>query len=129
MPTHRQGNMNPGPIAPIPDEPKKKTGRRRLPARPNTKVTVEQTEELFVDDPPNVFMTPHGHLGGDIIHHPDPRGKDGIAPIYDQTAKAMGWDPIAGDLPPHIQEKVRASKDHDNKLARDRRAKKKTGSS
>lgn len=102
MPTHRQGNMNPGPIAPITDEPSKKTStprRKKQGARPNTKlpkITTEPTVELDIEDPPNIFMTAHGHLGADVMHHPGPAGD---APIYDQTAKAMGWDPRADDLP------------------------------
>lgn len=105
MPTHRQGNMNPGPMVPTPKTSElatpKKPGRTRKKqaARPNTKlpkVTTEPTVELDIEDPPNVFMTAHGHLGADIIHHPGPSGE---TPIYDQTAKALGWDPRVDATP------------------------------
>lgn len=63
-PKKRLGNMNPGPIAQVPEP----------------------------------FLPPHARLGKDIMHHP---GRNADTPLYDQVKKLLGWDPVAGDTPPH----------------------------
>lgn len=44
------------------------------------------------------FLPLHARLGKDIMHHPI---RNAETPLYDQVKEKLGWDPVAGDIPPH----------------------------
>jgi hypothetical protein len=89
-----------------------------MPKKQKPKVVIEQTIDLVVDDPPNLFMTASGHLAPDLIHHSGPWSS---APLYEQTSKKMGWDPRAGDDPPWVQRSKENAKKYRGKGRRARR--------